>query len=92
MLHRKHARLRWGNQGAEGLQFEDLDHEQILRPRARHRASASSVGSRMDVSDILVRPGLPIDKQLTNIAQMPYGKKSWRVTRRRWQSRALSRK
>jgi ATP-dependent DNA helicase RecG len=76
LLDRNHSRHRWENQPAEGVRLEDLDHEEILRTRAtaieQRRLSA---GTSMDVGDILDRLALRIDGQLTNAAQILFGKK-----------------
>jgi ATP-dependent DNA helicase RecG len=76
LLDRSHSRHRWENQPAVRVTLDDLDHEEILYTRQtaieQRRLSA---GTSMDVGDILDRLGLRIDGQITQAAQMLYGKK-----------------
>lgn len=76
LLKRGHAKSRWENQPAEGVQLEDLDREEILRTRAaaieQRRITAATSA---DVGDILDRLGLRLDGRITNAAQVLYGTK-----------------
>lgn len=74
LLDRGHARHRWENQPALGVQIDDLDHEEILRTRElavqQRRISA---GTSTEVGDILDRLGLRVNGQVTQAAQVLYG-------------------
>lgn len=76
LLERGHARRRWENQPAIGVELADLDHEEILQTReaaiGRRRISA---GTSMEVGDILDRLGLRRDGVITQAAQILYGTK-----------------
>lgn len=74
LLRRGHARRRWENQPAEGLNLKDLDRKEILRTRelAIEQNRISSDTSR-DIGDILDRLGLRVGGVLTQAAQILYG-------------------
>ena len=65
----------WENQPAEGVDLDDLDHEEILRTRddAIRRRNISA-GTSMDVGDILDRLGLRSDGVISQAALALYGK------------------
>jgi ATP-dependent DNA helicase RecG len=74
LLERGHAKRRWENLPAEGLELKDLDRKEILRTRElaiqQNRIPADT--SR-NVGDILDRLGLRRNGVLTQAAQVLYG-------------------
>ena len=74
LLDRSHARRRWENQPAVGVQIKDLDREEILRTReAAIEQRRISAGTSRNIGDILDRLGLRRDGVITQAAQILYG-------------------
>jgi len=76
LLERAHARRRWENQPAVDVGLEDLDHEELLRTReAAIQKRRISAGTSTDIGDILDRLGLRRNGEITQAAQVLYGKR-----------------
>lgn len=74
LFERSHARHRWENRPAVGVQIEELDREEILRTReAAIRQRRISAGTSIDVGDVLDRLGLRRGEVITQAAQILYG-------------------
>lgn len=76
LLERAHARRRWENQPAVGIQSKNLDREEILRTReAAIQQRRISADTSRKVEDVLDRLGLRRDGVLTQAAQVLFGTK-----------------
>jgi ATP-dependent DNA helicase RecG len=74
LLERAHARRRWENLPAVGVQLDDLDREEIMRTReAAIRNRRISAETAADAGDVLDRLGLRRGGVLTQAAQVLYG-------------------
>jgi ATP-dependent DNA helicase RecG len=75
LLERTHPRRRWENMPAVGVRLEDLDREEILRTRELAvQQSRISAETGTDAGDILDRLGLRRGGELTQAAQVLYGR------------------
>ncbi len=76
LLDRGHAKRRWENMPAEGLELKDLDRREILRTRdLAIQQNRISPDTSRDIGEILDRLGLRIDGVLTQAAHVLYGKR-----------------
>lgn len=74
LLERAHARSRWENAVAPGVELDQLDHEEILRTvRLGIEAGRLPESTGKDIGDILDRLQLRKDGQLLNAAVVLFG-------------------
>lgn len=75
LLESAYTRHRWENRTAAGVDLDDLDHEEILRTRETAiQQNRISAGTGIDVGEILDRLGLREGSDITQAAQMLYGR------------------
>ncbi|MFZ5625128.1 MAG: ATP-binding protein [Gemmatimonadota bacterium] len=74
LFERAHARQRWENEVATGVEIDDLDQEEILRTvRLGIEAGRLPESTGKDIGDILDRLQLRKDGQLLNAAVVLFG-------------------
>jgi ATP-dependent DNA helicase RecG len=75
LLERMHASHRWENRPVDGITFNDLDHDEIIRnvTEAVRRGRIEDPGTR-DIEELLLGLGLIHDGELLNAAAVLFGR------------------